>query len=306
MENSGTTLAPGSVETSTPDSAALATLDDNPGGGSMGLRTGTTGDEQLTLPPSWMRITYGVGKQSLEGHPLASLALDLIDKIADKEEKLVIVITGVNKYWKEWLPAGSTEIPRRYHNEIAAKEDGHVTRWGPKGSNAPKPTVAPAKTLTMFIRQPEGCASEKFILALDGNMYAPVSFDVDKGLCKKVTPFLDRLQFLDAQQRKKPLHMGRHDRHFLTLHTYNQKIPSGRNMTFVMLATHMENNKPAEITPAFWADWEALMGAAEDAPESGPTGEPGEMAETTGVSAKAVEDAEIIETAAEMTEEENI
>lgn len=267
MAKSTTTLAPGAaITTVSPDPKALAALDDHPGA-DVGFCTGTTGDDQLTLLPSILRITYGVGAQSQEGHPQGSFALDFSDMIAKKGEKITVLITGVDKYYKERKDQDDGELPKMYRTADEAKADGQIVDWPPRDSGLPKPSVSPAKTLTMLVRKPDDSPSEKFILLLDGHLYAPVKFFTDKGICKDITPYLDRIQFEDARLRKVHSSQGRHDAKFLTLHTYNQKNRAGRDMTHVSVGPLVENGGIVPVPEAFWTDLKNLMGAAPDLTE---------------------------------------
>ena len=116
-------------------------MDDHPGA-DVGFCTGTTGDDQLTLLPSILRITYGVGAQSQEGHPQGSFALDFSDMIAKKGEKITVLITGVDKYYKERKDQDDGELPKMYRTADEAKADGTNSRLAPTGQR-------PAKTLCL-------------------------------------------------------------------------------------------------------------------------------------------------------------
>lgn len=252
---SKTKLGPGVHEAAAPDTAALATLDEDT---SMGFPSGMTGDHRLKIDPSQMGITYGVGGLCEAGHPIGSLVLDKTDKILDKNQELICVVTKVHKYWKQREGIGGA-YPVGYANKQEAQAAGEVTDWPPYGSDGPKPTVSEALTLSMLVRQPKGCVSSKFILVLDNEVYAPVTFFADKQIAKDAEPFLDRLQILDSQKRKVPLAEGKHSECFLTMKIYSQKNRGGREVTRLQLANLAKDGLPVPVTEAFWADLNALF-----------------------------------------------
>lgn len=182
-----------------------------------------TGGSGISIRPSYMQIAYGVGKLATKGFSNSALVLDGEHEIAKLNQPLTIIIAGARKYLKQWMGKDEYAAKSRakeYDSEADAIKAGEIVEWGPRGSNAPKPTVSPALELTLLVKRPEGCQCPAFVLKLGADWYAPVRFTTDKALYKDVERMVSNAMLIDAGERGVKPAQGRLDGYFMTLATY--------------------------------------------------------------------------------------
>lgn len=232
---SKTKLGAGTLESDTPtaapDQAELDNLNGNTGrevahrpvmDGSLACAGGGAG---ITIRPSYMSIAYGVGKLAAKGFSNSALVIDGEHEVSRAGQPLTVIIAGARKYFKQWMGKADFAAKvraREYDSEADALKAGEVVSWGPKGSNAPKPTVSPAFDLTLLIKRPDGCQCPAFVLKLGDYWYAPVRFTADKALFKDIERMVSNAMLIDAGERGVPPARGRLDGYFMTLATYVQ------------------------------------------------------------------------------------
>ena len=181
------------------------------------------GGSGISIRPSYMQIAYGVGKLAAKGFSNSALVLDGEHEIAKLNQPLTVIIAGARKYLKQWMDKEAFAAKMRakeYDSAAEAVRAGEVVEWGPKGSNAPKPTVSPALDVTLLVKRPDGCQCPAFVLKLGPDWYAPVRFTVDKALYKDVERMVSRAMLIDAGERGVSPAQGRLDGYFMTLATY--------------------------------------------------------------------------------------
>lgn len=212
---------------------------------------------EFSIPPSYLRIAYGVGALSDKNFPNGALVLDSTTKIANMKEPITFVAFGASEFYKTWMGKEQYALKQQagqYPTRQAAIDAGETVEWiGGKG-----PSAAPALSLLMLVQRPPDCDAEQFILKLGDAFYAPVSCTFDKGLYRDVSTFFKRVAFLDAGLRGVPLQEGRLDKWFLTLHTYSTEMPNGNRVTHACVNFLQKDGKRVEVPPQVMEDMHAI------------------------------------------------
>jgi len=251
-------LTPGKVTAVAPDQA---TLDGLGGGGttlpatrSSNAVAGTfVGLPKCTIPPSYMKIVYGVGGLADKNLPNGALVLDSTTKIAALKEPITFIAHGTLEFYKTWMTQAEFSQgieAKTYSTEAEALAAGETLEW----SNGVPPSVAPAMEMLMLVKRPEGCEAEQFILRLDGEFYAPVKFTMDKYLYRDVFAFFHRVKYYDAGDRGVSREEGRLDRWYLTLNTFSSENKKGNRVTHLCANYLFDKGKKIEVSDEVLAD----------------------------------------------------
>lgn len=219
--------------------------------GTMACGGGGTG---ISIKPSFLQIAYGVGKMAQKGFTNSALVLDGEFEIARMNQNVTVVIAGARKYWKQWMgneDYAAKKRAREYDTLADAVRAGEVTEWGPRGSNAPKPTVSEALDLTLLVKRPDGCQCPAFVLRLGDDWYAPARFTADKALYGDINRMVSNAMLIDAGERRVAPGQGRLDGYFMTLSTYIV-VDQAQNKTRTHVALNflLDANKAKVPVPA--------------------------------------------------------
>lgn len=259
---SETKIGPGKIETVAPDTTELQNMQGEsslPATRQAAAVAGTFHSlPGFVIPPSYMRIAYGVGSLADKNFPNGALVLDDTTKIANMKEPLTFIAYGASEFYKTWMTQAEYQAgidAKIYPTREAAVLAGETVEW----INGKGPSVAPAMELLMLIKKPAGCDSaEQFILKLGGEFYAPVRFTMDKYLYQDVSAFFHRVRFYEAGLRGVPHEEGRLDRWFLTLNTYSTKNKVGNYITHLSANYLLEGGAKVEVPPSVMEDLKAI------------------------------------------------
>lgn len=162
-----------------------------------------TGIELARLSMAW-----GVGAMAKLFHP-GDLVIDGAERIAEKSDRLTVVMLSATTYWKDWLTQeenGAGIRPNRYPTREAAIKANKRLDWSVDGSI--RPDAAPAIEIRMLVRKPEAIESDRFFIRVGDFMYAPVRFAAEKTVYKNIAQVVVRRMAYDAGVRGVPLDQG--------------------------------------------------------------------------------------------------
>ena len=151
---------------------------------------GDTSDTVVKHP--FLKLVYGISDLcSIHGFDQGDIVLD--DKsqqdcytlVAPKAKKdkpdtvLDVIVISATKTFKEylkWDPEGP--VSREFMTETEVKEVGGSIKWSADGLTGP--SFRKAMHMLVLVKQLPGVKSNLFYVELDGNLYAPARWSVDK------------------------------------------------------------------------------------------------------------------------------
>lgn len=147
----------------------------------LGAVSGDVSSSDLKIP--YLSIAYGVGKLAKTFNP-GDLILGGEHLLAKRKEPLTIVILSAVRYFKERLSQedfASGLRPRTFMTEQEVRAANGTLEWR-DGSDGKRiaPTFGPAMDTKILIQKPEALDQGVFGLELDGKLYTPAYFSVDK------------------------------------------------------------------------------------------------------------------------------
>ncbi len=178
------------------ESTAVATRDQR--GLELGSMGGDVRSSDIRLPR--LQIAYGVGKLATT-FSQGDLVLDNEHLLVGKTQPLSVVVLSTYTYWKEWLDNDAYNAglrARTFETEAQVAGAGGTTKWG---ANGEKPTFSRAVDLRMFIQKPEKVECGLFGIELDGKLYSPAVFTVDKMAFGKIQPVIQTAATLSLRKR---------------------------------------------------------------------------------------------------------
>lgn len=161
------------------DDAALVAVSRN---AALGEVAGDISASDIRLPR--LQLTYGVGALA-ESFAPGDWVLDKENLLAHKDEPLRVVLLSAFKYWKEYLSNeqfAAGQRPRAFATDAEVVQNGGTIEW----VNGVGPTFSPAMDVKLLIEKPKDLVCGYFGLDIDGVMYAPVIWTVDKTTYNKV------------------------------------------------------------------------------------------------------------------------
>lgn len=167
----------------------------------LGAIGGDVKSTDLRLPR--LQIAYGVGKLA-SNFSQGDLVLDSEHLLVHKKEPLKIALWSTFTYWKEWLDNDAYSAglrARTFNTEAEVQAAGGTTQWGPNGQ---KPTFSRAVDLRMFIQKPEKIECGLFGIELDGKLYSPAVFTIDKMGFNKIQPTIQTAATFSLKTRGLP------------------------------------------------------------------------------------------------------
>jgi hypothetical protein len=175
----------------------------------LGQLGGEIGAQDLQAP--YLQITYGVGGLA-ENYSLGDLVLGGENLLVHKDTPLELVILRAFVYWKEYLSNEDFKAkirPRTFATEADVHKAGLTTTWtrGPDGTDQ-GPQCNRAMRMDLIIEQPKDVVCGLFGVELEGKLYAPARFAVDKTAYRKLAPVI----VASAKYRLQPkggLYVGR-------------------------------------------------------------------------------------------------
>jgi len=135
-----------------------------------------------------LQVAFGVGGLAAAGHPQGALVLDGTHVLAVLGGKLGITLVAGIKRYKEWLTPEQwreEKRPRVFDTEAEVLGNGGTIDWV---DGQPKPTFSPVMDYRVLIEKPENVDCGLFAIPLEGKLYAPAAWTVDKGAYKSVVP----------------------------------------------------------------------------------------------------------------------
>ncbi len=239
-----------------------------PGNGQVALLE----DAPVTFTRAMLEIVYGVGESSQQGFRGASLALRIGPKAARRwvelvpaKTPLVVLVTGVQEVWREYVQYAPGVFPREFASRQDAIKAGLTDQWTGVYPNGTGPTVSPCMYLDLFIRKPAGVDDDLFCLRLDDNWYAPATFRADKQLYDPIATAVKLRLKKDAGERGVPLVQAKMDKAFMTLTSFASMKGAKTNYQ-VVLGSLLEDGKPVLVSDKFKQDFLNLMTVAREAP----------------------------------------
>jgi len=239
-----------------------------PGNGQVALLE----DAPVTFTRAMLEIVYGVGESSQQGFRGASLALRIGPKAARRwvelvpaKTPLVVLVTGVQEVWREYVQYAPGVFPREFASRQDAIKAGLTDQWTGVYPNGTGPTVSPCMYLDLFIRKPAGVDDDLFCLRLDDNWYAPATFRADKQLYDPIATAVKLRLKKDAGERGVPLVQAKMDKAFMTLTSFASMKGTKTNYQ-VVLGSLLEDGKPVLVSDKFKQDFLNLMTVAREAP----------------------------------------
>lgn len=147
----------------------------------LGTVSGASSANDIKVP--FLSIAYGVGKLSQSFNP-GDFVLGGEHLIAKRKEPLTVVILSAVKYFKERVSKedwANGIRPRQFMTPQEVANVGGTTQWadGPGGKRI-SPTFGEAMDMKLLIQKPEKLDDGPFGLELDGKLYTPAYFSVDK------------------------------------------------------------------------------------------------------------------------------
>jgi hypothetical protein len=229
----------------TPDANALATMngDNAQVPQTMAGMDGKYTPAENKLYTERMNITYGVGFGAELGVPVGSLVLGKKDVVALPKQEIIAIIVSAHGFWREWKKYEAGNPAKDFLSEGAAIAAGFRTVNPPYGSGLPLANCSPAVNLNLLVQAPKGgTSSMAFNILLGGDLYAAVTFTVDRTNYREIEQVLNNLPKLDAASRGRPMHEGRTTAFFVKLSTRPEvkqaKVAAGeqpRSITVVHL-----------------------------------------------------------------------
>jgi hypothetical protein len=170
----------------------------------LGAMGGDVKASDLRLPR--LQIAYGVGKLAAS-FSQGDLVLDNEHLLVHKKENLKIILWSTFTYWKEWLDNDAYSAglrARTFNTEGEVHAAGGTTQWGSEGQ---RPTFSRAVDLRMFIQKPDKVECGLFGIELDGKLYSPAVFTVDKLGFSKIWPTVQTAATFSLKTRGLPAGM---------------------------------------------------------------------------------------------------
>jgi hypothetical protein len=152
----------------------------------LGASAGEIDQSDLKIP--YLSIAYGVGRLSEKFNP-GDLVVGGEHLVAHKTERIRIVILSDVKYFKERL--NQTDYanglrPRSFLTKEEVLQNGGTYEWVETETGRVAPTFGPALDMKVLIEKPEEIDESIFGLDIDGKLYAPAYFSVDKSAYTRV------------------------------------------------------------------------------------------------------------------------
>jgi hypothetical protein len=134
-----------------------------------------------------LQLVYGVGDLAAVFTP-GDVVLNKETVIARKGEPFLCTVLSVVEYYKEYctneqFQAGHT--PETFGSVDEVLQHGGTVEWV---EGQPPPTYSKAADVRMLIRQPEGTVCPAFSVKLQGSMFAPALWSVDKKAYQGTVP----------------------------------------------------------------------------------------------------------------------
>lgn len=295
---SKTTLKPGSQETATdaevlaPDEAALAQV--NRGivskravhNNALIMGTGVGG---VPIRPCYLDFAYSVSPWNPGTFSDGSFVIDKEVEIgkAGSPAPLTVILVQHSKYLAECrygsdgaksgaLNKYDTAKEADLAGEIVARDDVTAecvnTLAATRADPSLKGTVSVAYDLLMFVRQPEGLQSDKFVFMLNGHRYAYVKLSLVKGMARDMKRDLVNLCAWEAGVRGVPPGKGECNRYLLDMSlgkTKQQK--NGKTVTYTNLSLRYHkgaDGAPEAVPTACIQDILSLAASGEDVPDA--------------------------------------
>ena len=191
-------LVDNSVDTADiPDTTELARRESM----QLGAMGGDVKQSDLRLPR--LQIAYGVGKLA-STYSQGDLVLDGEHLLVHKREPLVVTLWSTYTYWKEWLDNDAYSAglrARTFSTEAEVLAAGGTTEWGNDGK---RPSFSRAVDLRMFVQKPEKVECGLFGIELNGKLYSPAVFTVDKMGFAKIQPTIQTAATFSLKKRGLP------------------------------------------------------------------------------------------------------
>lgn len=235
---------------------------------------------------SYVKPTYGVGRQHELGFDEGSIVLQERYAVGWKAKPVPIIVIGAVQFYKDWTSQAEFSAgikPQRYPNEAAARAAGKRIEWidDPSGALNPVtgrvarlgPQAAPAFDVKILLRKPAEVKDEKgnavyadaeFYLRIGEHFYCPSLITFEK---MSYAPFLQLLQqsrVMAAQEQKVPLNKAQLHRWVYALGTKVLPSKPGRKSTLIPEITRMQDpvtKRGAVLSEAEVTELEDLMGA---------------------------------------------
>jgi hypothetical protein len=148
----------------------------------VGELAGERTSEDVSFP--WLNIAYGVGGLAQKGFNPGDVVLDDEYLLAKSGDPVLFIPVKSFLFWKEYLTqdmwaAGQT--PKVFATLDEVKAAGGTTEW----ANGQGPTYSRAMDLRLLVQKPEGLVCGMFGLDLQGKVYAPARWSLDKTAFKR-------------------------------------------------------------------------------------------------------------------------
>lgn len=154
----------------------------------IGVSSGEVDRSDIKIP--YLGITHGVG-QLAEKFQRGDIVLGKEHLVAHVNERINIVILSNVKYYKEKIEQDDWQggkRPRVFFTQKEAIEAGGTVEWetDPDTGRRIAPSFSAAMDMKILIEKPEHLDEGIFGMNLDGKLYAPAYFSVDKSAYNRV------------------------------------------------------------------------------------------------------------------------